>query len=88
MARDEKTRFLETYARHIRDPHLRDTLHERVRLRDPFVYLRGISWSAMGWVAYQTDFAGMKNADTWETLQHYLEIDFIRSLFEPFMTRV
>jgi len=85
MTPGDKDRFLAAYARHIRDSHLRDTLHERVRLRDPFVYLRGISWSAMGWVAYQTDFAGMKNADTWKTLQRYLEIDFIRSLFEPFM---
>lgn len=87
MAPDDKTHFLETYARRIRDPHLRDTLHERVRLRDPFVYLRGISWSAMGWVAYQTEFSGMKNADTWKTLQRYMEIDFIRSLFKPFMKR-
>lgn len=85
MTPEDKALFLETYARHIRDPHLRDTLPERVRLRDPFVYLRGISWSAMGWVAYQTDFAGVRNADTWETLQRYLEIGFIRSLFEPFM---
>lgn len=88
MTPGDKAHFLETYARHIRDPHLRDTLQERVRLRDPFVYLRGISWSAMGWVAYQTEFAGVKNADTWETLQRYLKIDFIRSLFEPFMRGV
>ncbi len=51
----KKRDFLKAYGRHIDDPHLRDTLAERVRLRDPFVYLRGISWSAMGWVAYQTD---------------------------------
>jgi len=85
MTPEDKTRFLEAYARRIEDPHLRDTLFERVRLRDPFVYLRGISWSAMGWVAYQTTFAGMKNRDTWETLQRYLDLAFIRSLFEPFM---
>jgi aminoglycoside phosphotransferase (APT) family kinase protein len=85
MTPDEKMRFLKMYTRHIRDPHLQDTLFERVRLRDPFVYLRGISWSAMGWVAYQTEFAGMKNPDTWETLQRYLDLSFIRSLFEPFM---
>jgi len=85
MTPGDKARFLATYARHIDDAHLRDTLPERVRLRDPFVYLRGISWSAMGWVAYQTEFAGMKNADTWATIHRYMDIDFIRSLFEPFM---
>jgi len=80
-----KARFLDTYARHLCDPHLRETLTERVRLRDPFVYLRGISWSAMGWVAYQTEFTGMKNPDTWKTLQRYMNLDFIRSLFKPIM---
>ena len=85
MAPAEKHRFLKTYSRHLRDRHLRDTLIDRVRLRDPFVYLRGISWSAMGWVAYQTRFAGMKNPDTWAKLQQYMRLDFIRSLFDPFI---
>ena len=77
--------FLKTYSRHLRDRHLRDTLMDRVRLRDPFVYLRGISWSAMGWVAYQTRFSGMKNPDTWAKLQQYMNLKFIRSLFDPFI---
>jgi aminoglycoside phosphotransferase (APT) family kinase protein len=83
MSPAEKRDFLKTYCRHIQDRHLQDTIEERVRLRDPFVYLRGISWSAMGWVAYQTEFSGMKNPDTWGKLQQYLDLDFIRSLFDP-----
>ena len=83
MSPEQKHDFLRTYCRHIPDRHLRDTLAERVRLRDPFVYLRGISWSAMGWVAYQTEFSGMKNPDTWAKLQQYMDLDFIRSLFDP-----
>ena len=83
MPPQQKREFLKTYCRHIPNPHLRDTLAERVRLRDPFVYLRGISWSAMGWVAYQTGFCGMKNPDTWAKLQQYMDLDFIRSLFDP-----
>jgi aminoglycoside phosphotransferase (APT) family kinase protein len=85
MAPADKKNFIAAYARRIDDRHLRDTLPERIRLRDPFVYLRGISWSAMGWVAYQTEFSGMKNADTWQTLVRYMHLDFIRSLFTPFM---
>lgn len=85
MSETDKRNFLNTYASQISDLHLRDTLEERVRLRDPFVYLRGISWSAMGWVAYQTTFDGVKNQDTWETLQRYMQLDFIRSLFDPFL---
>ncbi len=80
-----KRAFVTEYARHLNDRHLKDTLVERVRLRDPFVYMRGISWSAMGWVAYQTQYSGNRNADTWATLQRYMQIDFIRSLFDPFL---
>jgi aminoglycoside phosphotransferase (APT) family kinase protein len=83
MSPAKKSDFLKNYCRHINDPHLRDTLQERVRLRDPFVYLRGISWSAMGWVAYQTEFSGMKNPDTWAKLQQYMSLEFIRELFDP-----
>jgi aminoglycoside phosphotransferase (APT) family kinase protein len=85
MTPKTKRDFLNSYGSHLRDAHLRNTIAERVRLRDPFVYLRGISWSAMGWVAYQTEFAGMKNPDTWAKLQQYLNLDFIRSLFDPFI---
>ena len=87
MTKVEKRRFLQTYSQHLQDRHLRDTLIDRVRLRDPFVYLRGISWSAMGWVAYQTRFSGMKNPDTWAKLQQYMNLDFIRSLFDPFIQK-
>jgi aminoglycoside phosphotransferase (APT) family kinase protein len=86
MSARAKRAFLNAYAAHIKDAHLRDTLSERVRLRDPFVYLRGISWSAMGWVAYQTTFSGLKNQETWDTLQRYMQVDFIRSLFDPYLT--
>ena len=87
MTKEEKRRFIKTYRRQLQDRHLRDTLMERVRLRDPFVYLRGISWSAMGWVAYQTRFSGMKNPDTWAKLQQYMNFEFIRSLFDPFIQK-
>jgi aminoglycoside phosphotransferase (APT) family kinase protein len=77
--------FLASYRRQMADRHLAGTLDERLRLRDPFVLLRGISWSAMGWVAYQTEFAGARNADTWRTLQQYLQLPFIRAIFDPIL---
>jgi aminoglycoside phosphotransferase (APT) family kinase protein len=80
-----KARFIDVYSRGIRKAHLRESLPDRIKLRDPFVYLRGISWSAMGWVAYQSEHAGLKNPDTWQTLQRYMDLSFIRSLFDPFM---
>ena len=83
MSPAQKKEFLNSYSQQIKDRHLRSTLPERIRLRDPFVYLRGISWSAMGWVAYQTEFSGMKNPDTRAKLQQYMNLEFIRSLFDP-----
>jgi aminoglycoside phosphotransferase (APT) family kinase protein len=83
MTPKAKLDFINAYRSLIADRHLRDTLAERIRLRDPFVYLRGIAWSAMGWVAYQTEFEGMKNPDTWQTLNRYMDLAFIRSLFDP-----
>lgn len=77
--------FIEKYKQNIRPAHLRDTLEERMRLKFPFVLLRGISWSAMAWVAYQTEYNGIHNEDTRQKLQQYMDLAFIRSLFEPFM---
>jgi hypothetical protein len=85
MSPADKRWFLAAYRAAVHDRHLRDTLAERVRLKAPFVHLRGISWSAMGWVTYQTDYAGIRNPDTWATLQRYMDLGFIRSLFEPLM---
>lgn len=85
MRPDDRRRFLDAYCRDLRDVHLRDTLMERVRLREPFVRLRGISWSAMGWAAYQSDYAGLKNPDTWAKLQQYMNLEFIREVFDPLL---
>ncbi|NNF99321.1 MAG: aminoglycoside phosphotransferase family protein [Desulfobacteraceae bacterium] len=87
MTGRDKQRFLREYKTRLTDNHLRDTLEDRIQLRDPFVYLRGISWSAMGWVAYQTAFNGIKNPHTWKTLQQYMDLSFIKSLFDPFLYR-
>ena len=83
MPDGDRRQFIRHYQKALTDNHLRDTIRERIRLRDPFVRLRGIAWSAMGWVAYQTAFAGVKNPDTWATLRRYMQLEFIRELFDP-----
>ncbi len=85
MNADDKRRFLETYKAAIPDPHLRDTLDERVRLRDPFNYLRGISWSAMAWVTYQTGDHAVRNEDTFQKITAYLDLTFLRGMFDDYM---
>ena len=86
MSPQAKWHFLETYQSAVPDPHLRDTIVERVRLRDPFNYLRGISWSAMAWVAYQTGDHAVQNEDTFRKIETYLNLDFQRSLFDPYLS--
>lgn len=82
---DELHCFLQEYKKNIRSSHLQNTLEERMQLKFPFILLRGISWSAMAWIAYQTNYQGIRNEDTWQKLRQYLDLDFIRPLFEPFM---
>ncbi|MBN2394109.1 MAG: phosphotransferase [Anaerolineae bacterium] len=86
MTEEDKRSFLTAYRAAIPDAHLRDTIEERVRLRDPFNCLRGISWSAMAWVAYVTGAHALKNEDTFRKLNAYLDLDFVHSLFDPYMS--
>ncbi|MGL1930889.1 MAG: aminoglycoside phosphotransferase family protein [Desulfotalea sp.] len=86
FSKKSSTYFLSEYKKNLKSQSLCDTLEERMHLKFPFVLLRGISWSAMGWVAYQTDYEGMRDNHTWKTLQRYMDIDFIRSLFLPYIS--
>jgi len=85
MCEADRRAFLDAYRSAVRDPHLRDTIEERVRLRDPFNCLRGIAWSAMAWVSYQTGEHALQNRDTFLKVSEYLDLAFVRSLFEPYM---
>jgi aminoglycoside phosphotransferase (APT) family kinase protein len=75
--------MMAAYKDELRDDHLRDTIEERTRLRDPFNCLRGVSWCAMAWVQYQQGDHLLKNADTFRKLAMYVDPAFVRSLFDP-----
>ncbi|MBW2732970.1 MAG: aminoglycoside phosphotransferase family protein [Deltaproteobacteria bacterium] len=79
-----RRRFLDAYRSALVDRHLADTIVDRVARRDPFNCLRGISWSAMAWVRYQSGEHALKNADTFRTITRYLEPAFLRALFAPY----
>jgi len=85
MSASAKKSMMATYKATITDAHLRDTIEERTRLRDPFNCLRGVSWCAMAWVKYQTGDHVLRNADTLKKLSMYVEMKFLRDLFDPFM---
>ena len=85
MCEADRRTFLDAYRATIRAPHLVDTIEERVQLRDPFNCLRGIAWSAMAWVSYQTGEHALQNRDTFVKVGEYLDLAFVRGLFEPYM---
>jgi aminoglycoside phosphotransferase (APT) family kinase protein len=87
MPAEDKQTFLDAYRNAISDAHLRDTVEDRVLLRDPFNCLRGISWSAMAWVTYQTGEHALQNQDTFLKVSAYMDLDFVRGLFDPHMDR-
>ena len=85
MRQADRRVFLDAYRAAISDTHLRDTIEDRVRLRDPFNCLRGISWSAMAWVTYQTGEHALQNPDTFLKVSEYLDLAFVRSLFDAYL---
>lgn len=85
MTLEDQTSMMESYKAAIHDPHLRDTIEERTRLRDPFNCLRGVSWCAMAWIQYQRGDHLLKNLDTYQKLSMYVDLNFVRSLFDPYM---
>jgi len=87
MSPETKAAFLRAYREATPDRHLADTIEERVRLRDPFNYLRGISWSAMAWIMYQTGEHAIRNEDTFRKVCSYLDLTFLREMFDPHLTR-
>lgn len=77
--------MMAAYKAALEDDHLRDTIEERTRLRDPFNCLRGVSWCAMAWVQYQQGDHLLKNPDTFEKFSMYVDPAFVRSLFDPYL---
>lgn len=78
----ERQKFLDVYRKEVKDPFLASTIEERVRLRDPFNCLRGVSWCAMAWISYRSGDHALQNADTFTKLDMYVDIDFLHSLFD------
>lgn len=85
MSNEDKTLMMQAYQSGINDPHLADTIEERTRLRDPFNCLRGVSWCAMAWVQYRRGDHLLKNPDTFQKLEMYVDLNFVRELFDPYL---
>jgi hypothetical protein len=86
MSDDDRCAMMKAYQAAVDDPHLRDTIEERTRLRDPFNCLRGVSWCAMAWVQYRIGDHLLQNRETFHKLSMYVDLSFLRSLFDPYMS--
>lgn len=86
MSEADRAAMMQAYQAALEDAHLQDTIEERTRLRDPFNCLRGVSWCAMAWVQYRRGDHLLQNLDTYQKLSMYVDLSFLRSLFEPYMT--
>jgi aminoglycoside phosphotransferase (APT) family kinase protein len=86
MSKADQSSMMDAYKAAIQDPHLCDTIEERTRLRDPFNCLRGVSWCAMAWVQYQRGDHLLKNMDTFQKLSMYTDLEFVRSLFDTYLS--
>lgn len=85
MSDQDKSKMMAAYKNAIQNKHLRDTIEERTRLRDPFNCLRGVSWCARAWVQYQINEHLLINEDTWRKLEMYIDPNFLHNLFDPFL---
>jgi len=85
MSDEDRQIMMHSYKIVINDPHLRDTIEERTQLRDPFNCLRGVSWCAMAWVQYRRGNHLLKNVDTYNKLSMYVDLNFLRSLFDSYI---
>jgi aminoglycoside phosphotransferase (APT) family kinase protein len=86
MSMADQASMMDAYKTVIHDPHLCDTIEDRTRLRDPFNCLRGVSWCAMAWVQYQRGDHLLKNMDTFQKLSMYTDLEFVKSLFDPYLS--
>ncbi|MCB2209544.1 aminoglycoside phosphotransferase family protein [bacterium] len=85
LTAEQQKSMMAAYKDALEDDHLRDTIEERTRLRDPFNCLRGVSWCAMAWVQYQQGDHLLKNPDTFQKFAMYVDPVFVRSLFDLYL---
>lgn len=82
LSKGEKQAFIKAYAANINRPTM--DIEERIRLYNPYLYLRALSWCAYAYVEYQKEDKIIKNNDTFKKIEMYLEENFLRSLLEEY----
>lgn len=77
----EEEEFLHHYLKERKMDSQYHKIKSALKLFNQFSAMRGISWSAMAWIKYQTTERQIKNKDTFATMDSYLKLDFLKMLF-------
>lgn len=81
LTREQEDQFINRYLAQLPPCPESKTLRERVESFKFFNLLRAISWCAMAWTEYTKPGRPLVNTDTFEKIEMYLEVDFIKDSF-------
>lgn len=80
LKEEEKEEFFKVYVSNLKD----NSIRERVKLYTPFLYLRALSWCAYAYLEYQKEDKEIKNIDTYNKIEEYLDLDFMKDLLKSY----
>jgi predicted Ser/Thr protein kinase len=82
LSEEEKELFFQIYIEGLKGND--QNIRERVQLYTPYLYLRALTWCAHAFVEYHDPNKQIKNMDTFEKIETFLQVDFMRKLCSPF----
>lgn len=82
LSSDEKEDFFKSYEASVKSNY-RD-IRERVNMYMPYLYLRALAWCAYAWLEYKNPDKEIKNMDTLNKIESYLQVDFMRKLLRNY----
>lgn len=78
LSKDEKENFFRNYEREVKSNY--KDIRERVNIYTPYLYLRALAWCAYAWLEYRNPEKDIKNQDTLNKIENYLQLDFMKRL--------
>lgn len=80
LKKEEMEEFIKNYKAAVKGRFHLEGLEERLRAFVPVTCLRGITWCAMAWVAYQEPGKLIRNREAFQKMEHYLEEGFLKRI--------
>lgn len=80
LTEKETDGFVAEYQRAVRGRFDINGVEERLKVFVPVTCLRGITWCAMAWVQYQEPGRLIRNEETFQKIEAYLEDDFLEEI--------